>query len=115
MATIPLMVRGPNAQEQAISAVIDTGFDGSLTLQPELVTDLGLIQVGWQRGMLGDGNEVQFNVYQATVVWDSKPVDVLVAAARGGPLVGMALLDGHEVTIQAIAGGSVRIVPLESG
>ena len=41
-AVISLTVRGPNGQEQEIEAVIDTGFDGSLTSPPALITALGL-------------------------------------------------------------------------
>jgi predicted aspartyl protease len=33
-ATVGLLVRGPGGQEQAIEAVIDTGFKGFLTLSP---------------------------------------------------------------------------------
>jgi predicted aspartyl protease len=39
-AVISLTVRGPNGQEQEIEAVIDTGFDGSLTLPLALITAL---------------------------------------------------------------------------
>ncbi len=34
-AIIRLTVRGPEGQEQEIEAVIDTGFDGTLTLPPD--------------------------------------------------------------------------------
>ena len=42
-AIIRLTVRGPQEQEQEIQAVIDTGFDGSLTLPPKLIATLGLV------------------------------------------------------------------------
>jgi predicted aspartyl protease len=45
-AVIRLTVRGPEGQEQEIETVIDTGFDGSLTLPPTLIVALGLV---WRR------------------------------------------------------------------
>ncbi len=45
---IPLTVRGPTGQEQEIEAIIDTGFDGWLSLPSSLIALLGLV---WrQRG-----------------------------------------------------------------
>jgi predicted aspartyl protease len=45
-ATIRLQVRGPGGQEQEVEAVIDTGFNGFLTLSPGLVRRLGLPHIG---------------------------------------------------------------------
>lgn len=41
-AVIPLKVRGPTGQEQEIEAVIDTGFDGCLSLPSSVIVSLGL-------------------------------------------------------------------------
>ena len=41
-AVIHLTVRGPAGQEQEIEAIIDTGFDGSLSLPSLIVVQLGL-------------------------------------------------------------------------
>jgi clan AA aspartic protease len=68
-AIIEVSVRGPAARERIVTAVIDTGFDGWLTLPSALAADLGLVRVGWQRAVLADGNEVQLDVFEATVVW----------------------------------------------
>ncbi len=48
LAVIRLTVRGPAGQEHEIEAILDTGFDGWLTLPPSLIVLLGLV---WrQRG-----------------------------------------------------------------
>ena len=49
------------------------------------------------------------DIYAGTVIWDGTPRNTLVEAADTDPLVGMALLHGHDVHIQAIEGGSVVI------
>jgi hypothetical protein len=46
---------------------------------------------------------------EATVNWDGAPRDVEVDAADTDPLVGMALLAGHELRIKVIAGGTVTV------
>ena len=39
---VPLSVRGSKGQTQEIKAVIDTGFDGSLTLPANVISALGV-------------------------------------------------------------------------
>ncbi len=45
-AIIHLIVRGPAGQEQEVEAIIDTGFDGWLSLPSSLIVRLGLV---WRR------------------------------------------------------------------
>jgi clan AA aspartic protease len=111
-ATIRLTVRGPTGQEQAIEAVIDTGFDGALSLPLADITALGLPWRRRGRALLADGTESVFDIYEATVIWDGRPRRVAVDAADVDPLVGMRLLHGYELTIQAVVGGQVRITAL---
>ena len=111
-AVISLTVRGPNGQEQEIEAVIDTGFDGSLTLPPALITALGLPWRRRGRALLVDGNESVFEIYEATVIWDGTIRRVSVDEVDVVPLVGMALLYGYELTVQIVEGGRVILKPL---
>ena len=47
----------------------------------------------------------------AQVIWDgTEPSEI--NSAEAGPLVGMDLLDGYEIRIQAVIGGSVTIQSL---
>jgi predicted aspartyl protease len=50
-ATIPLVVHGARGHQETINAVIDTGFTGSVTLPPMLITALGLSWRAPQRAM----------------------------------------------------------------
>jgi clan AA aspartic protease len=105
-------VRGPTGQEQEIEAVIDTGFDGALSLPLADITALGLPWRRRGRALLADGTESVFDIYEATIVWHGIPRRVAVDAADIDPLVGMRLLNGYELTIQAVVGGQVRITAL---
>jgi clan AA aspartic protease len=111
-AVISFTVRGPNGQEHEIEAVIDTGFDGSLTLPSALITALGLPWRRRGRALLADGNESVFDIYEATVLWDGTARRVSVDEVDVMPLVGMALLYGYELTMQIVEGGRVLLKPL---
>jgi clan AA aspartic protease len=112
-AIIRLTVRGPEGQEQEeIAAVIDTGFDGTLTLPPALIATLGLAWRGRGRALLADGSESLFDIYEAIIVWDGESRRIAVDEADLDPLIGMSQLYGYELIVQAIEGGTVSIQPL---
>lgn len=111
-AVIHLTVRGPAGQEQEIEAIIDTGFDGWLSLPSSVIVPLGLVWRQRGRALLADGRESVFDIYEATVVWDGEARRVPVDEAETAPLVGMSLLEGCELTVQVRSGGNVIIRPL---
>jgi len=111
-AVINLTVRGPDGTEQEFEAVIDTGFDGSLTAPPEVIAALGLPLRRRGRALLADGSATVFNIYEATAVWDGTPRRISVDEVDVSPLLGMSLLYGYELTVQVVAGGNVTIRPL---
>ena len=106
---VPLGVQGPSGQTGEIEAVMDTGFTGCLTVTPELVAELGLRyrSRGW--AALDDGSEVHFDVYDVAVLWDGQPRYIEADAADTPLLVGMRLLDSHNLNIDVEDGGSVVI------
>ncbi len=108
-AVIPLSLQGQTDQAQQVEAVIDTGFTGFLTLPPSLVAEWGLVFKGTSEGTLADGSRVSFDAYDATVLWEGSPRVVLVDEADTTPLVGMLLLDRHDLSIQVRDGGRVVI------
>lgn len=109
---LPLTVREERGQPHEIEVVIDTGFNGFLTLPPALIAAFGLRWLCRQQGELADGSFVAFDVYEATVDWDGQPRGVEVEAADAQPLLGMALVQGSELRIQVLAGGPVTIAAL---
>jgi len=117
-AVIQLTVRGPAGQEQEIEAIIDTGFDGSLSLPSSIVVQLGLPWRQRGRALLADGSESVFDIYEATVDWDGESRRIAVDEAETVPLIGMSLLEGYELTVQVQRGGNVTVRALsqaESG
>lgn len=111
-AIIPIIVRGTSGQSQEVEAIIDTGFDGSLSLPPSLIAQLGLMWRQRGRALLADGTETLFDMYEATVIWDTQPRRIIVDEADTAPLVGMSLLADHRLIIDVRVGGSVMISAL---
>ena len=106
---VVLAVQGPSGQATEIEAIVDTGFTGFLTVTPALATELGLSLEGTSRATLADGSEVTFDVYDVAVLWDGQPRYVLADAADTTPLVGMRMLDRHNLNIDVEDGGRVVI------
>lgn len=89
--------------------MIDTGFTGYLTLPPMLIAQWQLIMRGYEQVVLADGQVSTFEVYQAEIDWHGQRRRVEVDATDSLPLIGMGLLYGSELRIQAISGGIVTV------
>ena len=111
-AIIRFNVRGPGGEEKTVEAVIDTGFDGILTLPTTVVAALRLPWRTRERAILADGSATMFNMYEASVLWDGKLRRVLIQAVDTTPLVGMGMLQGYELRIEAVARDRVIITEL---
>ena len=106
---VRLVVQGPLGQSQEIEAVVDTGFNGYLTLPPALASALELPFVTTNPAFLADGSEAAFDVYSVTVLWDGHPRHVDAHMSEATPLVGMRLMDRHSLYVEVESGGSVVI------
>ena len=106
---ISLPVQGPAGRAREIEVVADTGYNGYLTLPPGLGADLGLPLVGDGEATLADGNEAVFDVHGVSVLRGGQLRYVEADATGSTPLLGMWLLEGHNLNIQVVAGGSVVI------
>ena len=111
-AVIQLPLVGPLGQRQEVEAVIDTGFNGYVTLPPSLISQLGLKRRGRGRALLADGSIALFDIYAVTVIWDGVSRTVEVDAVDVGVLAGMSLLRGYRLHIQVTDGGHTQIEPL---
>ena len=67
-AVVTLPLRGPEGQYREIAAVIDTGYNGFLTLPTPVVAELGLAFGGISRATLANGSVAAFDVYDVTVI-----------------------------------------------
>jgi clan AA aspartic protease len=106
---ISLSLRRADGKVLTQDAIFDTGFNGWLSLPPDLIGELNLKWKRRGRAILGDGSECVFNVYEAVVVWDDTLLTIPVDEADSEPLVGMSLMEGYELKVQIFAGGRVEL------
>ncbi len=92
---IPLSICGSDGKVYTQDAVVDTGFNGWLSLPPNLIAQLNLKWKRRGRAILGDGSECVFNVYEAVLVWDGNFLTIPIDEADSEPLVGMSLMEGY--------------------
>ena len=89
--------------------IVDTGFNGWLSLSPDLISQLNLKWKRRGRAILGDGSECVFNVYEAVLVWDGNLLTIPIDEADSEPLVGMSLMEGYQLMVQVFEGGRVEL------
>jgi clan AA aspartic protease len=111
-ATLAIAVKNNNAV-QMVDAVVDTGFSGFLTLPSDRISTLGFSWEGRDTATLGDGTFCTFEVYVGLVIWDGQYREIYINESETVPLIGMQLLRGYDLRIQAIEGGLVTIEALE--
>ena len=111
-AVIRLVVRGPGGREARTTAVVDTGFNGWLSLPRSLIERLRLPWRERESALLADGNESLFDIHEGRAIWDRGLRRIPIHAADATPLVGMSLLAGYELKVQVRVGGKVTIKSL---
>ena len=86
--------------KRTITALVDTGFSGSLTLPFTEAFPLGLVLKGEQSYLMADGSSSRHFVCLGTVIFAGKEVTVPIDVQQGGPvLVGMDLLKRLEMQL----------------
>ena len=110
-ATVVVEVSNGDGDSQTVEAVLDTGFNGHLTLTGELIERLGLDYLGQIQTVLADGGEITAYTYEAFVSWLGQTRRVEILASEGVSLLGMSLLAGCKITMRVRVGGEALIEP----
>jgi clan AA aspartic protease len=97
---------------EPLTAIIDTGFNGELTLSREQIQELDFPQIGTRDIDLGDDSTATTEVHLGVVLWDGEPRPVMVLRAGDTPLVGMELMEQHRLTIDVHRGGKLELEAL---
>jgi clan AA aspartic protease len=108
---LPVEVRGPDGA-QSFEAIVDTGFNGSLTLRPAWIDSLGLPPAGKEPVTLADGREITTSLYDAYAILGETAYKITVAEAAATPLLGTDLLWGFSLYVEFQSGGAVEVKPL---
>ena len=80
-AIVRIAIIGRNSQRQTVEGVIDTGFDGYLTLPYRMVFLLEFPWIRSQSVILGDGNPQLCDVYDGEIVWNAQLRNIEIESA----------------------------------
>ena len=117
-AETTLVVQGDGDATESIDFIIDTGYTGEITLPLEIIDRLNLQAVHYDSFdagptvVLADGTIRNVTVYVAHIFWNDRLRSVEVDSLGIAPLVGMGLLRGSNLSIDAAPGGLVTITEL---
>jgi len=110
---VPVRVEGP-AGARVMDAIVDTGFNGELTLPREQINALDLPEATVTEVTLADGRVRDVSMYDADVTFAGSTREVFVTEAPTTPLAGTGLLWGFSLRIEFQADGAVEVHPLSS-
>lgn len=100
-----ISIRDRNGDIHELPAILDTGYEGYVTLPSELAQTLGLTANGTERITLGDGKEVDVDIIPVSIVWEEHDRRLRALIAPGLPLIGIRLLRGLVGTFHFSDGG----------
>jgi clan AA aspartic protease len=108
-AILPLRLRGPSGTVELIECVVDTGYTGSLTLPLHAIRALDLTRSSGGRATLADGSIRRFDTYSADIFWNGTWTEIIVSAVGNEALLGMTLIAGRGLWVEAIPSGNVEV------
>ena len=114
-ASITLTLMGNNGTTDNVAFVVDTGLTEEMALTNEIIHRLGLStddDAGEIELTLADGTTAAFNVYIADILWHDRIRRVAAVSTESISLIGMELLRGSNINVDAVPGGLVTITEL---
>jgi len=106
-AVITIIVTGPAGTSAEVPAVIDTGFNGFLSLPASIIKELEMPFLHSTRVRLADDREEVVRVHQADMDWDGLRRTVRATTGGTTALVGMQLMNRHRLEMDIRPGGAV--------
>ena len=117
-ANVTLSVHSENGSTESISFVIDTGYTAEMMLPQNVIERLNLPLADYDdvdvAVTLADGSTAVSRLYVANVSWHDRLLNVEVDNISPEPLIGMGLLRGSNLSVDAIPGGRVTITELSA-
>jgi clan AA aspartic protease len=108
-ARMTILLHGERTNCIEVEFVVDTGFEGFLTLPISVVEELGLSYIARIQANLADNSKVATNAYVVGIKWSGGERDVIVLAMGHRPLIGTALLEDCHLSIDFCEGGTVLV------
>ena len=104
-------VEEPNFANRLCPTTVDTGFSEYLALPGDTIDYLGLSPAGFTEARLANDQVQRFDLFHAEVVFGRRVQYIQVHRTESESLVGMSLLSGSVIKIDARVGGAVELEP----
>ena len=111
-AMVAVDLLAADGQFQSFNFILDTGFDGDLSLPTQILQGLDVAAEGERIIELADGSRTTTYEWSAIVRWYGAARPITIAESAGEPLLGMNLLWQSRITLETRAYGPVVIEPL---
>ena len=108
-ARINVLIRLDDGADIEAEFIVDTGFEGFLTLPPKMVAQFKLPFIAKINANLADNSKTSTNAHSMTIVWNGVEREVIVLAMGLRPLLGTALLEDAHLSIDFCEGGIVLV------
>ena len=92
-----------------VEFIVDTGFDGDLSLPENLLVRLQSTFLQDRYVMLADGSMSLRSVYRVMLEWDEQTRLVEIVTLENAPLLGIQLMDGKLLQAEMTDGGEVSL------
>lgn len=113
-AWVEVSVMDVDGRLQQYDVIVDTGFTGWLTLPAADIRRLGLNRIGSRDGITASGHAEEFDYYRTMVSWHGHLHEIEIFRSIDQPLLGMELLEGSMVTVDAREGGEIVIEEVQT-
>ena len=112
---VTVVLQSVDGSTHPFTVVLDTGFDGELMLPRRVIRRFGFAYRGMRSGILANGSRFETPTYTTEVWWQNQQSIVSVYESESEYLLGMHLLLGQRLTMDAVEGGRIVIEDIPSG
>ena len=109
---VSLNLLSPGGASLAVDFIIDTGCTEEVILPQEIITQLNLVRGADITLVVADGTSGRRARYPVRVEWHGRVTEVAAIGMGIDPIVGMGLLRGSNLSVDAEPGGRVTITEL---
>ncbi len=109
-----VVVFGSDGERHWVRPLLDTGFDGGLTLPGALIDALGLEYLQETPSRLANGRIEPIATYRVSLLWRHGIEQTEVYRTEGTPLLGLDLLRDLRIEFDTVHGGEILAKPVPS-
>ena len=106
---VQIVVSGPDGDSLSMEAVLDTGFNGVVSISPRDAETLRLKYLGQDKLVLADGTVRECAIFAGRVLFAGEWRDVPITTTGDVALVGMQLIYGARLTLDVFLDGDIDL------